>query len=178
MKQFIVFACLVALVACEPPSQYGPPHRNNYNNNQGYQNNNNQQYNSNNNARILRYDSENNGEQGYKYAYETDDGTSAQEQGYLKDADTAAAQGSYQFVAPDGQQFSITYTADENGYQPQGAHIPTPPPIPADILKGLEQNREEEARGIFDDGQYRPDAAPHQQYNQRNNNNNNNAYKY
>ncbi|KAH8400964.1 hypothetical protein KR009_002187, partial [Drosophila setifemur] len=37
------------------------------------------------------------------------------------------AQGSYSYMSPEGP-ISITYIADENGFQPVGAHLPTPPP--------------------------------------------------
>lgn len=50
------------------------------------------------------------------------------------------SQGSDSYTAPDGQQVSITYVADENGFQVQGSHIPTAPPIPPEIQRALEWN--------------------------------------
>lgn len=41
------------------------------------------------------------------------------------------------FQDKDGNDFSISYTADENGYRPEGAHLPTPPPIPPAIARAL-----------------------------------------
>lgn len=91
-------------------------------------------------------------------SYESGDGTKVQEQGYLKEdapeGPGEAVQGSFTFIAPDGQALTITYTADENGFVPQGAHLPTPPPIPEEILKSLEQNAAEEAAGGGSGGGY------------------------
>ncbi|XP_034102165.1 larval cuticle protein 2-like isoform X2 [Drosophila albomicans] len=46
--------------------------------------------------------------------------------------------GDYGWTSPEGEHIQLTYVADENGYQPSGVHLPTPPPIPAAILRGLE----------------------------------------
>ncbi|XP_043649820.1 larval cuticle protein 65Ag1-like isoform X2 [Drosophila teissieri] len=79
---------------------------------------------------VLKYDSDNIGVDGYNYAYETSNGIAAQEAGTLKDIGDEHAlnvQGSYSYTAPDGQHISVTYIADENGFQPEGAHLPVAP---------------------------------------------------
>ncbi|XP_038211583.1 uncharacterized protein LOC119832058 [Zerene cesonia] len=88
----------------------------------------------------------------YSYVYETDNGISASEDGVAING--VQAMGGYSYTGDDGQVYSVTYTADKNGYQPQGAHLPTPPPIPVEILKALEQNAKDEAAGVIDDGSY------------------------
>ncbi|KAL4714990.1 hypothetical protein ACJJTC_003141 [Scirpophaga incertulas] len=88
----------------------------------------------------------------YHYAFETDNGISAEENGVA--ANGVQSQGGYSYTGDDGQVYSVTYTADEGGYQPKGDHLPTPPPIPEEILKSLEQNARDEAAGLIDDGSY------------------------
>lgn len=46
--------------------------------------------------------------------------------------------GSYTYTAPDGSIITVTYTADEQGFRAEGAHLPTPPPVPAEIQKSLD----------------------------------------
>ncbi|BET01394.1 Cuticle protein [Nesidiocoris tenuis] len=66
---------------------------------------------------------------GYSYSYETADRTSVNERGLLKqgpEGDVIVADGSFSYVGPDGNQYTVTYRADENGFQPEGAHLPRP----------------------------------------------------
>lgn len=76
-----------------------------------------------------------------RFRYETANGIQAQEQGVARAVGqevSIAAQGSFAYTSPEGEQISLAYVADENGFQPQGAHLPTPPPIPAAIQRALE----------------------------------------
>ncbi|CAK1584189.1 unnamed protein product [Parnassius mnemosyne] len=101
------------------------------------------------NAQILRLNSDVTAE-GFSYDFETSNGIRADASGVATNG--VQSQGSFAYKGDDGQDYSITYTADENGFQPRGAHLPTPPPIPEAILKSLEQNARDEAAGIVDDG--------------------------
>ncbi|XP_022907036.1 flexible cuticle protein 12-like [Onthophagus taurus] len=79
-------------------------------------------------AVVLRNDFDNIGVDGYNYAYETSNRISAQEQGQLvnpgTDNEAIAVRGQYSYLGPDGVTYTVTYIADENGFQPQGAHLP------------------------------------------------------
>ncbi|CAG7823264.1 unnamed protein product, partial [Allacma fusca] len=46
-----------------------------------------------------------------------------------------AKTGEYSYPAPNGEQIRLTYVADRNGFRPQGAHLPTPPPIPEALIE-------------------------------------------
>ncbi|XP_019876048.1 endocuticle structural glycoprotein SgAbd-2-like [Aethina tumida] len=83
---------------------------------------------------ILRLESDISPDGNYKYAYETGNGIAAQEQGL----GGQAARGSFSWTSPEGVPVAIQYVADENGYQPQGNVLPTPPPVPQAILRSLE----------------------------------------
>ncbi|XP_059059949.1 cuticle protein 3 [Achroia grisella] len=91
---------------------------------------------------ILRFDKEQGTDGSYKTAYETGNNIQAEEQGFLKavgeNQDALVQQGTYTYTAPDGQVITVEYTADEFGFRVKGDHIPTPPPVSAEIQKGLD----------------------------------------
>ncbi|XP_013116553.1 larval cuticle protein 65Ag1-like [Stomoxys calcitrans] len=68
------------------------------------------------------------GPDSFSYAYETSDGTKSEASGNVIHAGTEeegiAIKGSFSFVADDGQTYTVNYIADDNGFQPQGAHLP------------------------------------------------------
>ncbi|KPI97910.1 Endocuticle structural glycoprotein SgAbd-3 [Papilio xuthus] len=76
----------------------------------------------------------------FHYSFEGGDGTKVFEDGSLKsinDETGEAVSGGFSYKDKDGNDISLSYTADENGYRPIGAHLPTPPPIPPEIARAL-----------------------------------------
>lgn len=63
------------------------------------------------------------------FRYETSNGIAAQEQGQLQNVgrenEAIAARGQFSYTGPDGVVYSVNYIADENGFQPSGAHLPS-----------------------------------------------------
>ncbi|KAG5675015.1 hypothetical protein PVAND_004955 [Polypedilum vanderplanki] len=95
-------------------------------------------------AAILEYTAADDGTGNFNFAFKTSDGINESAQGNLKDitvpkyneagekvgdeqAKGLVQQGSYSYTAPDGQQITVNWVADENGFQPTGDHIPLPP---------------------------------------------------
>lgn len=78
----------------------------------------------------------------YNYSYETGNGIQAEEEGHLNNAGTdqeaIEARGSFSYTGADGQTYHVSYVANENGFQPEGAHLPTTPAVPPQILKALQ----------------------------------------
>ncbi|CAB0033984.1 unnamed protein product [Trichogramma brassicae] len=81
----------------------------------------------------------------YSHSFETENGIYVQEQGSAsvpgETGNVIATQGSYQYTAPDGQVIQVQYTADQNGFQAQGDHLPKAHPIPEAIARSLEYIR-------------------------------------
>ncbi|XP_046665442.1 endocuticle structural glycoprotein SgAbd-3-like [Homalodisca vitripennis] len=94
---------------------------------------------------ILKQAQELNYDGNFNYGFETENGIASQANGYLKDVGTdneaLVITGSYSYLGEDGNPVVFTYTADENGYQPQSDLIPTPPPVPVAIQKALDYLR-------------------------------------
>ncbi|XP_055589326.1 uncharacterized protein LOC129741612 [Uranotaenia lowii] len=82
---------------------------------------------------------------GYYYRYLTEQNAQVAESGRLEDRETdneaLRAKGFYEYVGDDGVRYRVDYTADENGFVPQGAHLPVAPAIPEQILRALEYVR-------------------------------------
>ncbi|XP_034824325.2 uncharacterized protein [Maniola hyperantus] len=60
-------------------------------------------------------------EKGYNFEFKTSDGVSRKEEGQLitvGDQQGIGVRGSYSYLAPDGQQYIVSYTADDKGYKP------------------------------------------------------------
>jgi len=64
----------------------------------------------------------------YNFNFTDDDGSRREESGF-----GSVKEGSYSFTSPEGEVFSVSYTADETGYHPSGL-----PPMPAHVQRLLD----------------------------------------
>ncbi|XP_023308997.1 endocuticle structural protein SgAbd-6-like [Lucilia cuprina] len=79
----------------------------------------------------LKYENSNIGIDGYDFAFETSDGVLRKETATVKNIGTEeeaiSVEGTVSWVGPDGVQYTLNYLADENGFQPEGKHLPVGP---------------------------------------------------
>ncbi|XP_025412737.1 endocuticle structural glycoprotein SgAbd-4-like [Sipha flava] len=92
-------------------------------------------------AAIVSQDSVLNPDGTFKNNFQTENGIRQEQVGSFKAGPlgepVSVIQGGVAYVSPDGQTIQTGYIADENGYQPYGSHLPTPPPIPVAIQDSL-----------------------------------------
>jgi len=79
-----------------------------------------------------------------KLSFEAANGITVEESGSQKQVGAkpeesgTVQRGSYSYQAPDGTPITVNWVADENGFQPTGAHLPVAPPMPPHVAKLLE----------------------------------------
>lgn len=88
-------------------------------------------------AHITQQHNEVNYDGTYSNSFQTSNGISYSETG----KGGVVSNGVSQYYDPQGQLHELSWVADENGYRATGSDIPTPPPIPAYILRALEYIR-------------------------------------
>merc|ERR1712071_440159 len=77
--------------------------------------------------------------QEYSFSFEAENGISVSESGVQKqigEESGTVSQGRFSYPE-DSKTYTITWVADENGFQATGDHLPTPPPTPAHVVKLL-----------------------------------------
>ncbi|XP_017785741.1 PREDICTED: larval cuticle protein LCP-17-like [Nicrophorus vespilloides] len=92
-------------------------------------------------AKIIAQDLSIDPDGSYHYKYKTENGIYADQSTFINKQTSKKrliyTTGKFHWTSPEGQLVKIGYIVDENGYQPEGNVLPTPPPIPAPILKAL-----------------------------------------
>ncbi|XP_037780194.1 endocuticle structural glycoprotein ABD-4-like [Penaeus monodon] len=81
----------------------------------------------------------------YSFDFETGNGISFSQAGSPDgDEDAVIKAGEYSYTAPDGTEIHLRFVADDNGFQPEGDHLPVAPefphPIPQFVLDQITSN--------------------------------------
>jgi hypothetical protein len=77
----------------------------------------------------------------YDFSFDEENGAHREEQGtqeFNGEEDVNVIRGSYSYISPEGESITVNYIADENGFQPQGSHIPTGPALHPSIQRSLD----------------------------------------
>ncbi|XP_069984870.1 cuticle protein CP14.6-like [Penaeus vannamei] len=132
--KFVILAALAAVAAAVPQGYGAPPPR----------------YDSSEEIAILRNDFVIEDDGRYNFDAETANGIVVSEHGTPGDKGAINSAGSFSYTAPDGTDVHLQFVADENGFQPQGAHLPVAPefphPIPQFVLDQIAFAAQEDAR--------------------------------
>ncbi|CAH1983157.1 unnamed protein product [Acanthoscelides obtectus] len=102
-------------------------------------------------AQILNQDFERAENGDYKFSFETSNGISQEETAETHYEGTEdqflKVTGSYSYTGPDGVVYTVRYTADDQGFHPEGDHIKVPPFVPWVHHRHEEQNQEVNPQG-------------------------------
>ncbi|XP_042888232.1 cuticle protein AMP1A-like [Penaeus japonicus] len=133
--KLLIIAALAAVAAADTQGYGAPPPR----------------YASSEEIAILRDDRVIEDDGRYNFDMETANGIVVSESGSPDGPEGAiTSAGSFSYTAPDGSDIHLQFVADENGFQPQGAHLPVAPefphPIPQFVLDQIAFAAEEDAR--------------------------------
>ena len=92
-------------------------------------------------AKIVNQDSEVNPDGSFYNVWDSDNNIRVQEEGSIKihnNDEILSVSGKIAYNDDKGNPIYLTYIADENGFQPQGDHLPTLPPLPKSVARALE----------------------------------------
>ncbi|CAG9858253.1 unnamed protein product [Phyllotreta striolata] len=85
-------------------------------------------------ARILKFDHDDSGKGSYRYGFQSSDGVTKEESGEIHYPGTKRefmkVTGVFSYPGPDGVMYEVRYTADDQGFHPEGDHIKVPPFVP------------------------------------------------
>ncbi|KAK8745554.1 hypothetical protein OTU49_000262 [Cherax quadricarinatus] len=96
---------------------------------------------------------EDTGDGNFRYDFETENGIRQNVKGYPGASGAVNMEGAFSFPLDDGRQAAFTFTADENGYQPESDLIPQPPPLPEHVVELLKIVDQLKAQGAKWDDQ-------------------------
>ncbi|TDG40616.1 hypothetical protein AWZ03_012962 [Drosophila navojoa] len=104
---------------------------------------------------IVRSDYQSDTSGNYNFGFDTGNGIHRDETGEFKGGwphGSLGVRGSYSYTGDDGQQYTVNYKADKNGFQAEGAHLPTSPSLSNDHRSG-------NSAGGYHGGAYRGSAS-------------------
>ncbi|XP_023171466.2 cuticle protein 2 [Drosophila hydei] len=107
---------------------------------------------------IVRSDYESDTSGNYNFGFDTGNGIHRDETGEFKGGwphGSLGVRGSYSYTGDDGQQYTVNYKADKNGFQAEGAHLPTSPSLPNEH----HQHRSGSSAGAYHGGAYHGSAS-------------------
>ncbi|XP_076055353.1 cuticle protein AMP4-like [Oratosquilla oratoria] len=81
-------------------------------------------------------------------SFEAGNGIKFQQKVVTGDLGQSNAEGVYSYPDEFGNVIEVHYIANENGFQPQGNHLPVAPPAPAYVAELLRIAEEQRAAGI------------------------------